>query len=109
MFRKRIKTAVEESLVEAGVDLHGKLGRTLLFRLFEHGYSDYNVHITRSAGSGFIIRGAGWRQGIGVARVGRVPIGCWGIVVWDGLRGRYVQTDLIYSKTNIFGELVTDV
>ncbi len=109
MFRKRIKTAVEESLVEAGVDLHGKLGRTLLFRLFEHGYSDYNVHITRSAGSGFIVRGAGSRQGIGVARVEKVPIGCWEIVVWVGSKGRYVQTDLISSKTNIFGELVTDV
>ena len=43
MFRKRVKTKLEISLENAGVDLSMPLGSTLMEALIAHGLSDYSL------------------------------------------------------------------
>ena len=43
VFRKRVKTKLETSLENAGVDLSTSLGSTLMEALISHGLSDYSL------------------------------------------------------------------
>ena len=120
MFRKNQRTALERSLISEGVDVSSDVGRTLLDKMIERGYSDNEVRIESHSleqEEVLIVQEKDtqeWMAAILVyksecSKNGASRIHLWwpyspGAIVSGGEDYMY-----IYSKYDIYGKLIADV
>lgn len=123
MFRKRAKTILEDSLLAEGVDTYSPIGRNLLSRMIEHGYSQDRVAIEplyspfAHSGSFSIIPVAGpgpLRVESSLAQISPwTDSYYWRVHVWRSILGHATvgewKGETVHSKYDMYGKLVPNV
>lgn len=117
MFRKKIST-LERSLKAAGVDLNAPLGMLLLNKMFDHGHETRKVIINKNRVSHFEVLALmyetdgspKYHDWIGDIELTQVANN-WVVCVWgnDGPFDSSWHNETVYSKYDLFGELISDV
>jgi len=125
MFRKRERTILEDSLLAEGVDIYSPIGRNLLSRMIEHGYSQDRIaieplhsHSPLTTMESFLI--------IPVADPGPLRVESslaqispwtdpyhWRVYVWRSILGHANggewKSETVYSKYGMYGKLIRNV
>ncbi len=123
MFRKRVKTILEESLLTEGVDTYSPIGRNLLSRMIEHGYSQDRVAVEplysllggRKSSSIVPIAGPDpLRVESSLAQISPwTDPYYWRVHVWRSILGHANggewKSETVYSKYDIYGGWVISV
>lgn len=117
MFRKKTST-LERSLKAAGVDLNAPLGKHLLSKMFDHGHETREVIIHKNREFHFEVLALMYEAG-GSCKyhdwIGDIELiqdtNKWVVMVWgnDGPFDSSWHNEAIYSKYDLFGELISDV
>ncbi len=116
MFRKKTST-LERSLKAAGVDLSAPLGKHLLNKMFDHGHETRKVIINKNRESHFEVLAllcgmddnSAYTDWIGDIEL--IRDSNWAVCVWgnDGPFDSSWHNEAVYSKYNLFGELISNV
>ncbi len=120
MFRKRkIRVPIEIALKKAGVDMVGDIGKSLLKRLIEHGYSNCSIIAIEFNKSPYY-ENAWWDiRGVDLSiangKLAAIYLddnkkNCWHIYVWgEDDQGEGLNPCIVYSEYDLFGKLLKDV
>lgn len=123
MFRKRAKTILEDSLLAEGVDIYSPIGRNLLSRMIEYGYSQDRIAIepshspltTMESFSIIPVAGSGpLRVESSLAQISPwTDPYHWRVYVWRSILGHANggewKSETVYSKYGMYGKSVPNV
>lgn len=118
MFRKRERSALENSLIDEGVAVRSDVGSALLNKLFELGYSDHEVCLNCAKEIPYVIVAREkitdiWLISIRIRKNECREDGTWKAELWWPFDPYDEDCDMgsmdVYSKYDICGKLISDV